>query len=191
LILINEVKCDSCLNFPYDWEAPAGSSGNRQSRELETGFWRTGASRWSAIMTTVQQILDAKGHDVYFVRPDDTVLHALEMMEIKNVGAVLVKVGDDLVGMFTERHYARKVFLKGRSSPKTLIREVMATDLIYVEPGQTAEACMALMTEKRIRHLPVLRDGRLVGIISIGDLMKSIIADREFSIDQLVRYVRS
>jgi len=142
-------------------------------------------------MTTVQQILDAKGHDVYFVRPDDTVLHALEMMEIKNVGAVLVKVGDDLVGMFTERHYARKVFLKGRSSPKTLIREVMATDLIYVEPGQTAEACMALMTEKRIRHLPVLRDGRLVGIISIGDLMKSIIADREFSIDQLVRYVRS
>jgi CBS domain-containing protein len=142
-------------------------------------------------MTTVQQILDAKGHDVYFVRPDDTVLHALEMMEIENVGAVLVKVDDRLVGIFTERHYARKVFLKGRSSPKTLIREVMETDVVYVEPGQTAEACMALMTEKRIRHLPVLRDGGLVGIISIGDLMKSIIADREFSIDQLVRYVRS
>jgi CBS domain-containing protein len=142
-------------------------------------------------MTTVQQILDAKGHDVYFVRPDDTVLHALEMMEIKNVGAVLVKVDDRLVGIFTERHYARKIFLRGRSSPKTLIREVMETDVVYVEPGQTAEACMALMTEKRIRHLPVLRDGGLVGIISIGDLMKSIIADREFSIDQLVRYVRS
>ena len=142
-------------------------------------------------MTTVQQILDAKGHDVYFVRPDDTVLHALEMMEIEDVGAVLVKVDDRLVGIFTERHYARKVFLKGRSSPKTLIREVMETDVVYVEPGQTAEACMALMTEKRIRHLPVLRDGGLVGIISIGDLMKSIIADREFSIDQLVRYVRS
>jgi CBS domain-containing protein len=142
-------------------------------------------------MTTVQQILDAKGHDVYFVRPDDTVLHALGMMEIKNVGAVLVKVDDRLVGIFTERHYARKIFLRGRSSPKTLIREVMETDVVYVEPGQTAEACMALMTEKRIRHLPVLRDGGLVGIISIGDLMKSIIADREFSIDQLVRYVRS
>ena len=142
-------------------------------------------------MTTVQQILDAKGHDVYFVRPDDTVLSALEMMESKNVGAVLVKVDDSLVGIFTERHYARKVFLKGRSSPKTLIREVMETDVVYVEPGQTAEACMALMTDKRIRHLPVLRDGRLVGIISIGDLVKSIIADREFSIDQLVRYVRS
>jgi CBS domain-containing protein len=142
-------------------------------------------------MTTVQQILDAKGHDVYFVRPDDTVLSALEMMESKNVGAVLVKVDDSLVGIFTERHYARKVFLKGRSSPKTLIREVMETDVVYVEPGQTAEACMALMTDKRIRHLPVLRDGRLVGIISIGDLVKSIISDREFSIDQLVRYVRS
>ena len=142
-------------------------------------------------MTTVQQILGAKGHDVYFVRPDDTVLQALQIMENKDVGALLVKDGDRLVGIFTERHYARKVFLKGRSSPKTLIREVMETEVVYVEPGQTAEACMALMTEKRIRHLPVLHDGRLVGIISIGDLMKSIIADREFSIDQLVRYVRS
>ncbi len=142
-------------------------------------------------MTTVQQILDTKGRDIYSVRPDDTVLHALQLMESKNVGALVVKEGERLVGIFTERHYARKVFLKGRSSPKTLIREVMETDVLYVEPGQTAEACMALMTEKRIRHLPVLRDGRLIGIVSIGDLMKSIIADREFSIDQLVRYVRS
>ena len=142
-------------------------------------------------MTTVQQILDAKGHDIHFVGPDDTVLHALQMMEGKNVGAVLVKDDDRLVGIFTERQYARKIFLKGRSSPMTLIREVMETKVIYVEPGQTAEACMALMTEKRIRHLPVLRDGSLVGVISIGDLVKSIIADREFSIDQLVRYVHS
>ncbi|TIU30099.1 MAG: CBS domain-containing protein [Mesorhizobium sp.] len=141
-------------------------------------------------MTTVQQILDAKGHDIYFVRPDDTVLHALQTMERRNVGAVLVKEDDNLVGIFTERHYARKVFLKGRSSPKTRIRDVMERDVAYVEPGQSTEACMALMTEKRIRHLPVLRDGRLVGLISIGDLMKSIIADREFNIDQLVRYVQ-
>ena len=141
-------------------------------------------------MTTVQQILDAKGHDIYSVRPDDTVLHALQMMERKNVGAMLVKEDDNLVGIFTERHYARKVFLKGKSSPKTRIREVMEPDVVYVEPQQSAEACMALMTEKRIRHLPVLRDGRLLGIISIGDLMKSIIADREFNIDQLVRYVQ-
>ena len=142
-------------------------------------------------MTTVQQILDAKGHEVHFVRSTDTVLDALQMMESKNVGAVLVKDDDRLVGIFTERHYARKVFLKGRSSPKTPVRDVMETIIVYVEPGQAVEACMALMTEKRIRHLPVLRDGHLVGIISIGDLMKSIIADREFSIDQLVRYVRS
>ncbi|SDA95160.1 CBS domain-containing protein [Mesorhizobium qingshengii] len=141
-------------------------------------------------MTTVQQILDAKGHDIYFVRPDDTVLHALQMMERRNVGAMLVKEDDTLVGIFTERHYARKVFLKGRSSPKTRIREVMESNVVYVEPGQNAEACMALMSDKRIRHLPVLRDGRLVGLISIGDLMKSIIADREFNIEQLVRYVQ-
>lgn len=140
-------------------------------------------------MTTVQQILDAKGHDVYFVHPGDTVLHALRMMESENLGAVLVKVGDDVVGIFTERLYARRVFLKGRSSPETLIREVMETDVVHVEPEQSAEACMALMTERRIRHLPVLIDGRLVGIISIGDLVKSIIADREFSIDQLKHYV--
>ena len=140
-------------------------------------------------MTTVQQLLDAKGQDIFFVRPDDTVLHALQIMESKDVGALLVKDDDNLVGIFTERHYARKVFLKGRTSPTTRIGEVMEAKVLYVEPEQTAEACMALMTEKRIRHLPVLRGGRLVGIISIGDLMKSIIADREFSIDQLVRYI--
>ena len=142
-------------------------------------------------MTTVQKILDAKGQDIYFVRPDDTVLHALQTLESKNVGALLVKVDDSLVGIFTERLYARKVFLKGRSSATTLICEVMEAEVLYVEPGQSAESCMALMTERRVSHLPVLCDGRLVGIISIGDLMKSIIADREFSIDQLVRYVRS
>jgi CBS domain-containing protein len=141
-------------------------------------------------MATVQQLLDSKGHEVYFVRPDDTVLDALEMMEDKNVGAVLVKDGERLVGIFTERQYARKVFLKGRSSPKTLVREVMETDVICVGPEQTAEACMALMTEKRVRHLPVLRDEHLLGLISIGDLVKSIIDDREFTIEQLEHFIR-
>lgn len=140
-------------------------------------------------MTTIQQLLDAKGHEIYFVRPDDTVLHALKMMENKNVGAVLVKDGDRLVGIFTERQYARKVFLKGKSSPKTVIREIMERDVICVGPEQTAEACMALMSEKRIRHLPILRDEHLVGIISIGDLVKSIIADREFNIERLVHFI--
>ena len=141
-------------------------------------------------MTTVQQILDAKGHEIYFVRPDDTVLDALKTMENMDVGAVLVKDGNRLVGMFTERQYARKIFLKGRSSPKTLVREVMETDVICVAPEQTAEACMALMTEKRIRHLPVLHDEHIVGIVSIGDLVKSIISDREFTIEQLEHFIR-
>jgi CBS domain-containing protein len=141
-------------------------------------------------MTTIQQLLDAKGHETYFVRPDDTVLDALKIMEDKDVGAVLVKDGDRLVGKFTERQYARKVFLKGRSSPKTLVREVMETEVICVGPEQTAEACMALMTEKRVRHLPVLRDEHIVGIISIGDLVKSIIADREFTIEQFEHFIR-
>jgi len=141
-------------------------------------------------VTTVRHILDAKGHDVYSVRPDDTVLHALQMMEARNIGALLVRDGDRLVGIFTERHYARKVFLKGRSSPKTLVREVMEANVVHVEPEQSAEACMALMTQRRIRHLPVLSEGRLVGIVSIGDLMRSLIADRDFDIGQLVRYVQ-
>ena len=141
-------------------------------------------------MTTVQQLLDTKGHEIYFVGSDDTVLDALKKMENKDVGAVVVKDGDRLVGIFTERQYARKVFLKGRSSPKTLVREVMETDVICVGPEQTVEVCMALMTEKRIRHLPVLRDEHLVGMISIGDLVKSIIADREFTIEQLEHFIR-
>jgi CBS domain-containing protein len=141
-------------------------------------------------MTTVQQILETKGHDVYSVRPDDTVLHALQLMVKMDVGAVVVMDGDVLVGIFTERDYSRKVFLAGRSSPKTPIRDVMETGVDFVEPDQTAEVCMELMTKKRVRHLPVLSDGRLVGIISIGDLMKSIIDERQFNIDQLVQYVQ-
>jgi len=140
-------------------------------------------------MTIVQQLLDTKSREIHFVRPDDTVLDALNMMKDKDIGAVLVKDDDRLVGIFTERHYARKVFLKGKSSPKTLVREVMKTPVICVGPEQTAEACMALMTEKRVRHLPVLRDKRLVGVISIGDLLKSIIVDREFTIDQLEHFI--
>jgi CBS domain-containing protein len=141
-------------------------------------------------MTTVQQLLDAKGQEIYFIRPDNTVLDALKVMANKNVGAVVVKDGDRLVGIFTERQYAREVFLKGRSSPKTLVREVMETDVICVGPEQNAEACIALMSEKRIRHLPVIRDEHLVGMISIGDLVKSIIADREFTIEQLEHFIR-
>lgn len=141
-------------------------------------------------MTTVARILESKSRDIHVVRPEDTVADALQLMADKNVGAVLVVEGERLVGIFTERHYARNIFLKGRRSPTTLIGEVMEKKVIYVEPHQTAEACMALMTEKKIRHLPVLRDGRLVGIISIGDLLKSVIADEQFNIEQMVLYIR-
>ena len=140
-------------------------------------------------MTTVQQLLDAKDQDIYRVHPDDMVLDALKIMEKENIGSVLVEEGDMLVGIFTERHYARNVFLKGRASPKTPIREVMKTEVICVQPEQTVEACMALMTEKRVRHLPVLRDGQLLGVISIGDIVKSIISEQQFTIEQMEHYI--
>ena len=140
-------------------------------------------------MTTVQQLLDAKGQDIYCVHPDDMVLDALKIMEKENVGCVLVKEGDKLVGIFTERHYARNVFLKGRASPKTPIREVMKSKVICVAPEQTVEACMALMTENRFRHLPVLRDEQLVGVISIGDIVKNIISDQQFTIEQMEHFI--
>ncbi len=140
-------------------------------------------------MTIIRHILDTKGHNVFTVRPDDTVADALQLMADKDIGAVLVTDGDHVVGIFTERHYARRVFLMGRTSPTTLVREVMVKDVIYVEPDQSVESCMAIMAAKHIRHLPVLSDGTLVGIISIGDLTRSAIADREFNIEQLVLYV--
>lgn len=141
-------------------------------------------------MASIQHLLDAKGHTIHFVRPDDTVLDALKMMRDKDIGAVLVKDDDRLVGIFTERHYARRVFLEGKSSPKTEVREVMEENVVCVEPDLTVETCIAIMTEKHIRHLPVLHDGHLVGIISNGDLLKSIIADQEFTIDQLERFIQ-
>ena len=141
-------------------------------------------------MTTVQQLLDAKGREIYSVHPDDTVLDALKIMEYKNVGAVLVKDDDALVGIFTERDYARDVFLKGRASPKTPVREVMTTNVVCVTPQQTVEGCMVLMTDKHIRHLPVMDDEQLVGVISIGDIVKSIIADQQHTIEQLQHFIR-
>lgn len=142
-------------------------------------------------MTTVKDLLDTKGRKVYYVSPNSMVLDALKIMENMDIGAVLVKDDNKLVGIFTERHYARNVFLKGKSSPKTPIRDVMSGEVICVAPEQTIEACMALMTEKRIRHFPVLEDGGVIGVISIGDIVKSIIADQKFTIEQLEHYIRS
>jgi CBS domain-containing protein len=142
-------------------------------------------------MTTVQQVLKKKGHDVWSVHPDDTVFDAIQEMEKKDIGSVVVIEDDMPVGIFTERHYSRKVFLKGRSSPKTPVRDIMETRVICAEPEQTVEECMAVMTEKRVRHLPVMHEEKIIGIISIGDLVKSIIADQKFTIQQLEHYIRS
>ncbi len=140
-------------------------------------------------MTTIKQILDSKGHDVLTVRPDDTVLQALELMASKNVGAVIVTENDAPVGIFTERDYARNVILKGRSSSNTPIRDIMVPDVIFVKPEQTVDECMAIMSEKRFRHLPVMQDGKLAGIVSIGDLVKTIIDEQAFTIQQLQGYI--
>lgn len=140
-------------------------------------------------MTTIKQVLDRKGHDVLTVRPDDTVLHALEQMASRNVGAVIVTENDAPVGIFTERDYARNVILKGRSSSNTLIRDIMVPEVIFVQPEQTVDECMAIMSAKRFRHLPVLQEGKLAGIISIGDLVKTIIDEQAFTIEQLQGYI--
>jgi CBS domain-containing protein len=140
-------------------------------------------------MTIVRHILDKKGQLVWTIRPDDTVFAAIEEMARKDVGALVVVENGDPIGIFTERHYARDVFLKGRSSPTTVVKDVMRTGFLYVTPERTVEECMAIMTVERVRHLLVMSDGNLVGLISIGDLVKSIIEDREFVIDQLTNYI--
>jgi CBS domain-containing protein len=140
-------------------------------------------------MTTVKQILDQKGHKVWDVSPEDLIIDALQLMAEKNVGALLVIDRGQVVGVISERDYARKVDLVGKNASNTRVREIMTRDVIYIEPNQTVEGCMALMTNKRIRHLPVLEAGMLVGVISIGDIVKAVISDKEFMIEQLESYI--
>ena len=140
-------------------------------------------------MKTVREILKVKGADVWRVEPDATVFDALQRMAEKEVGALVVTEGAQVVGLISERDYARKVVLQGRASPTTLVKEIMISPVVYIHLDQAIEECMALMTEKRTRHLPVIEDGKLVGLISIGDIVKSIIDDQQFIIEQLVRYI--
>jgi len=140
-------------------------------------------------MTALRMLLDGKGHEVWSVHPDDTVLNAIKMLAKKDIGALIVIENDKPVGIFTERDYARNVYLKGKSSPETPVRDVMAAPVICVGPDQSVNESMALMTEKRIRHLPVMDGDELVGIVSIGDLVKSVIAEQQFTIEQLEHYI--
>ena len=141
-------------------------------------------------MTTVAEILKTKGEAlVHTIHPDDLVFDALQRMADKGIGALLVMQGEAIVGIVTERDYARKIALKGRNSAQTKVRDVMTTAVMFVQPSQTSEECMALMTENRLRHLPVVQHDKLLGLVSIGDLVKNIISEQKFVIKQLEHYI--
>ena len=141
-------------------------------------------------MITVAQILRSKGDSaVHTVGPGASVYEAMSLMAEKNIGALLVSEGEAIIGIVTERDYARKIVLMGRSSKEALVRDIMTSPVMYVEPHQSNEECMALITEKRLRHLPVFDGGKLVGLISSGDLVKEVISEQSFIIDQLVHYI--
>jgi CBS domain-containing protein len=142
-------------------------------------------------MKTVQQLLESKRHGVASVTPDTTVLEALRLMAEKEIGAVLVLDGESLAGIFSERDYARKVVLHGKASKDTPVREIMTEKVVTVRPEQTIEDCMGLMTDKRVRHLPVLQAKHVIGVISIGDVVKEMLVEKEFVIQQLESYIHS
>jgi CBS domain-containing protein len=139
---------------------------------------------------TVRDMLRGKS-GVYSVGLGDTVYDALRLMADKNIGAVIVRSDEKIEGIFSERDYARKVILLGKTSRETLVKEIMTTSVISIEPNWTADQCMALMTEKRIRHLPVIEQNRLVGVISIGDVVRAVVEDQKFTITSLERYITS
>jgi CBS domain-containing protein len=142
------------------------------------------------MITTIDPILSAKGHDVITISADSTVFDALQLMAERDIGALVVLDGESIAGIFSERDYARKVILQGLSSPRTPVRQVMTSGVYYATPNQSVEECMALMTDKHVRHLPVIDSGgSLMGVVSIGDLVRASIADKEFMINQLEKYI--
>ncbi len=141
-------------------------------------------------MKTVREILSQKGNDAYSVSPDTLIFDALKIMSKKEIGAVLVIEDDKLVGIMSERDYARKVALEGKTSKDMPVKEIMSSKVIFVNPDRSPDECMVLMTKKRIRHLPVFENSKLTGLISIGDVVKAVIDEKEFHIDQLVQYIK-
>jgi CBS domain-containing protein len=140
--------------------------------------------------TTVRQVLRDKSV-VHAIAPGDTVYDALQLMASKNIGAVLVRSGEQIDGILSERDYARKVILLGKTSKETLVSEIMTTNVICVDPGWTADQCMALMTERHVRHLPVVEHDQLIGIISIGDVVRAVVDEQQFTISSLESYITS
>ena len=141
-------------------------------------------------MDTVQKLLDTKGYDIWSVGPDASVYEAIEMMATKGCGALLVMDGPKLAGIISERDYARKVILAGRSSKNMNVREIMTSPVLTAAISDTVEQCLSVMTDKRIRHLPIVDESKVVGMVSIGDLVKVIIAKQEFLIAQLEQYIK-
>ena len=142
-------------------------------------------------MMSVRQLLDRKGQEVFSIAPTAAVLEAIRMMAERHVGALLVMEGETLRGIVSERDYARKVILMGRSSADTPVRDIMTTPVLTVQPETTVEKCMQLMTERRVRHLPVTEGGRVIGMVSIGDMVKAVIAEQQQQIEQLESYIHS
>jgi CBS domain-containing protein len=142
-------------------------------------------------MQSVRDILKKKGSEICSVNPDTSVYDALKLMAEKNIGAVLVLDAGRPVGILSERDYARQVILKGKTSRETAVREIMTSRVVFVRPQQNIEECMALMTDKRIRHLPVIEDAKVIGVVSIGDVVKAVISEKEFRITQLENYITS
>lgn len=139
-------------------------------------------------MILIEQLLDTKGRDIWSISPDDTALEAIRLMEEKQVGALTVMEGEKLLGIISERDYVRRVVLKGVAET-TPVKSIMTSKVRYAEPGQTVSHCMALMTEKRVRHLPVMSEGKMLGMISIGDLVKAMIVHQQHTIEELERYI--
>ena len=140
-------------------------------------------------MKTVSQLLQTKGQEIWSIGPETLVIEALKLMAEKGIGALVVLEAGQVVGIVSERDYARKVSLQGKSSRTTSVREIMTEKVVFVRPEQTVADCMALMTNKRIRHLPVMENDRLIGVISIGDVVKAVISEQEFMIEQLESYI--
>lgn len=140
-------------------------------------------------MKKIKELLQDKGNEICSISPDDSVFEAITLMATKNIGALLVLENDRVVGVISERDYARKIALENHSSRDTKVRQIMSGHVIYAEPSETVEECMALMTDKHIRHLPVMENGELLGLVSIGDLVKAVIAEQKFLIEQLEHYI--
>ena len=140
-------------------------------------------------MITVKKLLENKGKEVWHVNPDDTVYSCIEQMDKKGVGALAVILNDELVGIISERDYARKVILKGRTSKDTMVKDIMTRHIYHTNPDQEVAECMVMMNNRRVRHLPVLDDGKIIGMISIGDVVNAIIDDQQYTIKQLENYI--